>query len=482
MLRTPTHEGEPGALIVVNPKPIEVNKPEAPSGKLGAVTKKRHEIEQLLALDPPPYEEIQKLFSSYLTKVELLYEAALDGNHGNWLEPHKVAIDNFRERVEFALSSRRGAASRAASSAGSSSSSISSARFKLAQKKAKIAAEKVLLEKSALLDQEEIKLKMEQMKLERERKLAAVESAELENKIIEEELNLLEAGDSARSRASSYSAGAPARLVPPIKTNSSNTPSDPLFQVLVHQNEISQRLVENQEQSSLPKRDLRKFDGSDITDYKVFKQSFTRIISSKCSSASDKLAYLEQYTAGHAQNLVRSCVSSDADVAFREASLLLDKEYGNEFKVATAYLNKLTNWSAIKQEDVAALQDLHLFLLKCNSYLENSSPGNPINSPGEIMKIIMKLPFKMREKWRLKTYQMMEREEMVGFHHLVKLVGDEVGLLKQPLFGAIADPKRDSKSITDKPKRNYATSTIKDPSLAFEHPPPRMLQETQSSD
>jgi hypothetical protein len=182
--------------------------------------------------------------------------------------------------VEFALSSRRGAASRAASSAGSSSSSISSARFKLAQKKAKLAAEKVLLEKSALLDQEEMKLKMEQMRLERERKLAAVESAELENKIIEDELNMLEAGDSARSRTSSHSAGAPARLVPPNETNSSSTPSDPLFQVLVHQNEISQRLVENQEQSSLPKRDLRKFDGSDITDYKVLKQSFTRIISS----------------------------------------------------------------------------------------------------------------------------------------------------------------------------------------------------------
>lgn len=394
--------------------PTNGNEPEAPSGKLGAVTRKRHEIEELLAHDPLPYEGVQKLFSEYLTKVEQLYAAALEGDHGDWLAPHKVTIDNFRERVEFALSSLRGAAGRAASSIGSSASSTSSARVKLAQRKAKLAAEKTLLEKCALLDQEEIKLKMEQMRVERDRKQAAVESAELENKILEEELDLLDAGGSARSQTSSRSTSSSTRLVPPITTHNSYTHSDPVFQVLVRQNEISQKLVEHQEQSSLPKREICKFDGSDITDYKVFRQSFTRIIGNKCSSASEKLAYLEQYTAGHAQKLVKSCVRSDADIAWRDACLLLDKEYGNEFKVATAYLNKLSNWNAIKPEDVSALQDLHLFLLKCNSYLEDSSPGNPIHSPREIMQVIMKLPYKMREKWRLRTYHMIESDENVA--------------------------------------------------------------------
>jgi len=450
--------------------PTNGNEPEAPSGKLGAVTRKRHEIEELLAHDPPPYEEVQKLFSEYLTKVEHLYGAALEGGHGDWLAPHKVAIDNFRERVEFALSSQRGATGRAASSIGSSTASTSSARIKLAQRKAKLAAEKILLEKSVLLDQEEIKLKAEQLRVERDRKQAAVESAELENRILEKELDLLDAGGSASSQTSSHSTRSSTRLVPPVATNNSYTPSDPVFQVLVRQNEISQKLVENQEQSSLPKRDLRKFDGSDITEYKVFKQSFTRIIGNKCSSASEKLAYLEQYTAGHAQKLVRSCVHSDADIAWREASLLLDKEYGNEFEVATAYLKKLSNWNAIKPEDVSALQDLHLFLLKCNCYLEDSSPGNPINSPREIMQVIMKLPYKMREKWRLRTYHMIESDEIVGFRHFVKFVGDEVSLLKQPLFGEISDPKRDSK-YTDKPKRNCATTTVKDSSLTIEQTP-----------
>ncbi|XP_047741410.1 uncharacterized protein LOC125179487 [Hyalella azteca] len=200
MLRTPTHGDEP----------------EVPSGKLGAVTRKRNEIEELLILDPPPYDEIRKLFNEYLTKVEHLYAAALDGNHNDWLAPHKIAIDNFREKVELALSSLRKTVSEATPSVKSSSSSTSSVRIKLAQRKAKLAAEKVLLEKSSQLDQEEIQLKIEQLRLERNRKQAAVDSAELENKILEEELDLLDAaGSVGGSETSSSSTG-----LPQAKTNS----------------------------------------------------------------------------------------------------------------------------------------------------------------------------------------------------------------------------------------------------------------------
>ena len=49
------------------------------------------------------------------------------------------------------------------------------------------------------------------------------------------------------------------------------------------------------------------------------------------------------------------------EYGFAQAKRLLQEHFGNEYKIATAYIEKVLAWTAIKAEDVNALQAYSLF-------------------------------------------------------------------------------------------------------------------------
>ena len=113
------------------------------------------------------------------------------------------------------------------------------------------------------------------------------------------------------------------------------------MEILRQQTEISKIISERQEQSTLPAKELNYFDGTDITKFKSFLINFRRLIESKCLDNNEKLVYLEQYTRSKAQQLVYSCIHYDPSVAYNKAVQLLIAEYGNEYAVANAYVEKI---------------------------------------------------------------------------------------------------------------------------------------------
>ena len=62
-----------------------------------------------------------------------------------------------------------------------------------------------------------------------------------------------------------------------------------------------------------------------------------------------------QYTAGDVRELVRSCLTMEGEEGYREARRLLKSKYGQSYRVATSYVDKLTNSPQIKADDSAAL-------------------------------------------------------------------------------------------------------------------------------
>ncbi|XP_068675575.1 uncharacterized protein [Montipora foliosa] len=72
--------------------------------------------------------------------------------------------------------------------------------------------------------------------------------------------------------------------------------------------------------------------------------------------------YLVQYTAGDVQELIRSCLAMDSEEGYREAQKLLAKRYGQPYKIASAYVERVTNGPAIKAEDGAALKSFSALL------------------------------------------------------------------------------------------------------------------------
>ena len=85
-------------------------------------------------------------------------------------------------------------------------------------------------------------------------------------------------------------------------------------------------------------------------------------------------------------------------VGYEEARKLLKKKFGDEYRVASAYESKALAWPSIKAEDCTALN---------KNALAGSQYASKFDQPGNIRKLIFKLPFNMRERWRRRADDIM---------------------------------------------------------------------------
>ena len=67
-------------------------------------------------------------------------------------------------------------------------------------------------------------------------------------------------------------------------------------------------------------------------------------------------------------------------------------------------MEKALGWSPIKSEDIKALQAFALFLRVCSNAMEDVSYMSEMNMPSNMRAIILKLPYRLREKWRNTAY------------------------------------------------------------------------------
>ena len=116
-----------------------------------------------------------------------------------------------------------------------------------------------------------------------------------------------------------------------------------LKEVLKMQQEQIQRMVSLQHQlvtaMTLPQPEVPKFKGNPM-DYKTFIVAFDAHVQSKVISSADRLYYLDQHLIGEPKELISGCLYIAPDEGHQAAQSLLEKEYGNVYKVSTAYLQK----------------------------------------------------------------------------------------------------------------------------------------------
>ena len=150
---------------------------------------------------------------------------------------------------------------------------------------------------------------------------------------------------------------------------------------------------------TLPQPELPVFTGDPI-EYCDFIRAFENLVESKTSSSSARLYYLLQYTSGHVQDLVRSCLAMREDVGYSEARRLLAERYGQPFKIATAYVDRVINGQPIRAEDGPALQRFSILLTSCTNTLNEIGYLNRLENPESLRKIVDRLPYPLRLKWR----------------------------------------------------------------------------------
>ena len=228
-----------------------------------------------------------------------------------------------------------------------------------------------------------------------------------------------------------------------------------LCRIMQRQNVITEMLVKQQAMSNLPSKDIPVFTGDPLT-YKSFIRAFEHAVDSKIDGMKDKLYYLEQYTSGEPQELVRSCEHMSSDRAYNEARRLLQRHYGDELKIANAYLDKALKWPQIKSEDGKALRAYALFLVGCRNTMDDIEFMEEMDNPTNMRVVVSKLPYKLKEKWRTTAFEIHEKGRgRARFSNLVDFIDRQAKVALDPLFGEVVE-----KHQTTEKENNTEKGTI----------------------
>ena len=136
---------------------------------------------------------------------------------------------------------------------------------------------------------------------------------------------------------------------------------------MTQQNQLMKLLVECHMRPSLPQRQIQPFSGNPL-DWHAFVRAFEHTIESKTNNDKDKLYYIEQYTKGEANAIVKSCMyGDDSAQALSKAKYLLQKKFGDKHRIMDSMVSKAVNWPDIKPEDKDELHRYAVFITELHN-------------------------------------------------------------------------------------------------------------------
>ncbi|XP_028407167.1 uncharacterized protein LOC114529553 [Dendronephthya gigantea] len=440
--------------------------------------KEEHEVEESKLY----FNSVNELVSEHRTKIQ------------SWLEQPAIQLGQESQNQIQPEDSISTAGSHKSSrfqtrSIATSVRSSSSARARAAAKQAALEAKANALNKLHELQLEELKIKQKKSQVELQAEIAAVEA---EKHVYEQsEASDVNSNRSARSRhvaAKSIQqhvrANKPASLKPHATENSlrqreafnsqqlnpttpewtpaSALPHDHSFQRLMEtqdrQNVVLQQMIQQQMQGvtalTLPQPTMKIFNGDPI-EYCDFIRSFEHLVETKTPSSSSRLYYLVQYTSGPAQELMKSCLSMEPEKGYNEARRLLKERYGQSFRIAAAHIGKLTEGPPIKAEDGNGLLQFSIQLTSCTNTLKEIGSLTKLDHPENLRKIINRLPFGMRLKWRDVVDGIVAKQGRdVTINDVTEFVTVKARAATHPVFGKIVNENKGRQEET-KGKRTH---------------------------
>lgn len=83
------------------------------------------------------------------------------------------------------------------------------------------------------------------------------------------------------------------------------------------------------------------------------------------------------------------------DRGYQKAKRLLKENFGNEYKLSCAYLEKALSWPLVQSEDSRSLQDYAMS--GCNT-MEEIEYLEELDTVSNMRSSVLKLPYKLRER------------------------------------------------------------------------------------
>ena len=214
------------------------------------------------------------------------------------------------------------------------------------------------------------------------------------------------------------------------------TPPKVDIQLLLHQQQEAIMAL------TLPQPEVPVFSGDPI-GYCEFVRAFENLVERKMSSPSTRLYYLLQYTSGSVQDLVRSCLTMPDDIGYKEARRLLAERYGQPYNIATAYVDRVVNGAPIRTEDGPSLQKFSILLTSCRNTLKEIGYLNRLENPDSLRKIVERLPYPLRLKWRdlVDTISQKEKRDP-DLKDISEFVEARSRATNHPIFGKVQTEQR----------------------------------------
>ena len=194
---------------------------------------------------------------------------------------------------------------------------------------------------------------------------------------------------------------------------------------------------------SLPQPELQKFSGR-IEHYRAFIMAFETRVASRLSSAADKLYYLDQHLIGEPKTVISGCFYLSPSEGYVEACKLLEKEYGNPYKVSLVYVKKIQEWKSVKAGDNVNLKKFSLFLLECKTAMKCISFLDVLNHAPNMVCVVQKLPVYLQHTWQKKASRARLEQQILAFDDLVEFVILAAEAANDPVYGRPATIGKDS--------------------------------------
>ena len=447
------------------------------AGYKAAITKKQNHIEGLLidsqnsntvfSLHSKLADSWQKFDQAHRAVVELIADdedAVVE--EGLYYEEAKLHMANFDKKVTEWLEKAREEVSddikpeESASQVSHRSSALSSFIRQKTEEEAKRRAAEIrlqYLQEEEKLEEETRKLRLEEERLKKRTKLLKAKQ-ELDECSAREEVfkrRIEEARDGSLIQSKS------GMNKPTMKKEELNPNAAEFLPTSTPRPQVTADEILKQATSalSLPKQEVPTFGGNPL-EYNNFIIAFKSLIEEKTDHASTRLYYLLQYTSGDVKELVRSCLAMNPAEGYKEALRLIKTRYGQNYRIATAFVDRITKGSVIKSEDTASLQKFSILLTSCNNTLKSLGYSNMVENPETFRSMVAMLPFELRRKWRTVADYISEEEHSdIKFENFVTFMEKEARRASHPVFGnLVKDGNKDANNNRKgDPKRKAAT-------------------------
>ena len=198
--------------------------------------------------------------------------------------------------------------------------------------------------------------------------------------------------------------------------------------------------------------------GGDPLQYFPFIRAFEENVEKTLADNSSRLARLTQLCTGDAARVINCCTVLHPDRGYPKARALLEERFGDKFTITELWVRKLLDggpWSNLREYADE--------LRNCFETLEALGAAGELQSQGNLVTLIRKLPSYLQNRWRDLVYDLKTLQgRRPSLQDVVHFVERAAAVVTDPVYGT-------DNQISSKPerstRRSYASSADVDCSV-----------------